>query len=138
MKKMMFQIVWLTGLLMPGYTTAISGCSGVTRQNKATYVKNVYKGSDGGYLAVYSRLAVYVRKSPKYLERKGGGIKLVGFIRWKGKYFGKKFIPFGYKYKDNITQDPILKATAMAMFPWASDPWVGGDTGSLKTCVEGF
>lgn len=86
---------------------------------------NDYMGSDGGYIAVYTRETKNVAYSV------GGGIQVVAQVRVKGRYSGRIFIPEGYVRGDNITRDPNLVGTCRKYLPdWnGKDIWVGGDTG---------
>jgi hypothetical protein len=85
---------------------------------------NHYEGLDGGYVAIFTR------DEDAGAYSVGDGIYVMGQIRVQGHYEGRIFIPIGYSYSDNITQDPELLAFCSLYFPEkAGRMWVGGDTG---------
>lgn len=85
---------------------------------------NYYLGEDGGYVAIYTR------DEDAGVYSVGGGIYVMGQIRVQGYYEGRIFIPTGYSYGDNITQDPELLAICAYYFPEKTGRmWIGGDTG---------
>lgn len=85
---------------------------------------NYYEGTDGGYVAIYTR------DKTAGIYDVGNGIYVMGQIRVQGHYEDHIFIPKGYASDDDITQDPALLEICASYFPaTAGRMWVGGDTG---------
>lgn len=86
---------------------------------------NHYKGEDGGYVAIYTR------EKEGSIYSVGNGIYVLGQVRVKGEYFGRIFVPEGYRLGDDITQDPnILPICRECLhLPEGKEFWIGGDTG---------
>jgi hypothetical protein len=84
---------------------------------------NRYKGTDGGYIACYSR------NKEGSIYSVGDGIFVMGQIRLQGKYIGKIFHPIGYEGKD-ISAAQEFKDLCNQTFPATQGAgWAGGDTG---------
>jgi hypothetical protein len=80
-----------------------------------------YQGADGGYIVVYTHNA------EKSIRSLGGGIYVMGYIRVKGAFQGRLFVPDGFQFGDDITQDPALLAICDKYFPdMHGQMWVGG------------
>lgn len=85
---------------------------------------NHYTGPNGGYLAIYTR------EEKEGVYGVGGGIYVVGQVRVPGKYEGRIFVPEGYQFGDNCTQDTVLLKICNQYLPdMKGKIWVGGDTG---------
>ncbi len=84
---------------------------------------NKYQGSDGGYIACYSR------NQEGSIYSVGGGIYVMGQIRLQGKYIERIFHPIGYEGQDiSIAQE--FKDLCNQKFPASQNAgWAGGDTG---------
>jgi hypothetical protein len=83
-------------------------------------VVNRYRGSDGGYIALYTR------DPNKAVYSVGGGIYVVGVVRLKGGYVGRVFHPHGYLNQD-ISAAQEFKDLCRELFD--VEGWAGGDTG---------
>lgn len=81
---------------------------------------NRYEGTDGGYVAFYTRdkaKAVYLCMKDIYV---------VGQVRLKGRYNGGIFHPAGFEGKD-ISAEQHFKDLCRELFDVQG--WAGGDTG---------
>lgn len=85
---------------------------------------NHYQGIDGGYVAIYTH------DETQGVYSVGEGIYVVGQLRVPGQYVGRIFVPTGYTYGDDITQDPEILSICHSYFPGLEGRiWIGGDTG---------
>lgn len=85
---------------------------------------NVYMGTDGGYVAIYTR------EKEAGVYGVGGGIYVVGQVRVRGNYEGRIFVPSGYRLGDDITHDPIILNLCEDLYSdMKGKIWIGGDTG---------
>jgi hypothetical protein len=92
-------------------------------EEKVLPTVNKYEGSDGGYIACYSR------NQEGSIYSVGDGIYVMGQIRVQGKYIGRIFHPIGYENKD-ISAAQEFKDLCNQTFPSAQGGgWAGGDTG---------
>lgn len=94
---------------------------------------NHYKGMDGGYVAIYTH------DETQGVYSVGEGIYVVGQLRVPGEYVGRIFVPTGYAYGDDITQDANILSICHSYFPELEGRvWIGGDTGgwALRSEVE--
>jgi hypothetical protein len=92
-------------------------------EEKVLPTVNKYEGSDGGYIACYSR------NQEGSIYSVGDGIYVMGQIRVQGKYIGRIFHPIGYENKD-ISAAQEFKHLCNQTFPSAQGGgWAGGDTG---------
>jgi uncharacterized protein YecT (DUF1311 family) len=84
-----------------------------------------YHGQDAGYVAVYTH------DPANTLYPLGGDTYVAGFIRLRGRYEGRIFLPAGYDAED-ISADQNFKALAESLFPGhRGGVWTGGDTGGF-------
>jgi hypothetical protein len=93
-----------------------------------------YKGTDGGYVALYTRdprIGVYS------VGKEGGStIYVMGKVRLQGYYNNNLFIPTGgdlvYRPGEDFTRDATLLNTCKKYFPYAqNDFWLGGDSNGV-------
>jgi hypothetical protein len=85
-----------------------------------------YRGSDGGYVAVYTHDQEHSAYSV------GGDIYVAGLIRVQGSYIGRIFYPTGYGEGDDITHDSAILKLCDRYFPrLKGNDWIGGDTGGF-------
>ncbi|MBY3179484.1 C1 family peptidase [Rhizobium leguminosarum] len=105
-----------------GADGGVSYMPGPQRQERTLPTINRYWGPDGGYVAVYSRLADHAVYSV------GDGIYVVGQIRLQGAYVGRRFVPKGYEGKD-ISVAPDMKAICDQAFPGSAPNRASSDTG---------
>ncbi len=97
--------------------------SGSTK--KVLPIANNYKGSDGVYIAVYTK------KSRGAVYSVGNGIYVAGLIRVKGKWKGNIAVPEGWDNHDISASNDFSKFAAYYYPTFADNCWVGGDTGYL-------
>ncbi len=84
---------------------------------------NKYTGSDGGYIACYSR------NKEGSIYSVGDGIYVMGQIRLQGQYIERIFHPQGYENQD-ISSAQELKDLCNQTFPACKGGcWAGGDSG---------
>lgn len=105
-----------------GYTVLNWPAFGLEARHLPTF--NHYEGEDGGYVGIYT----WDKDGASYSV--GGGIYVMGQIRVQGHYEGRIFLPIGYTYGDDITQDANLLDICGLYFPEkVGRMWLGGDTG---------
>ena len=85
---------------------------------------NHYLGTDGGYVAIYT-------KNPAAgIYSVGNDIYVAGQVRVQGTYQGRIFVPKGYTLDDDITKEPLFFHLENYFPHLRGQMWVGGDTGS--------
>lgn len=106
-----------------GYTVVNQAYDGMTK--KKLPIANHYKGSDGVYVAVYSR------NKEGSIYSVSREFHVMGMIRVKGEYIGRIAHPAGWKNKDISAAQKFKDLANKYFFACKGGGWVGGDTGGF-------
>ncbi len=93
-------------------------------EEKTLPTVNKFIGYPGCYVAAYSR------RKEKSVYSVGGGIYVMGQVRFPGSYQERICLPVGYE-KADISANPKFKLIFAKVLPLACEEgcWAGGDTG---------